>query len=57
MRLLALFDRSLKSVTPNLGFRPAADTASVTERTGVAFRLPAEAVRATARSLIELGVV
>jgi dihydroflavonol-4-reductase len=57
VRFLALFDSSLKSVIPNLGFRPVADTAKVTERTGVAFRPPAQAVRATGRSLIELGVV
>ncbi|MCU0305096.1 MAG: NAD-dependent epimerase/dehydratase family protein [Thermoanaerobaculales bacterium] len=56
VRLLAFFDRSLRSVTPNLGFRPVADTAYVAERTGVTFRPPTEAVRATARSLIELGL-
>ncbi len=57
LRLLALFDRALKAAVPDIGFVPVADSAYVTELTGVAFRPAAEAVRAAARSLIEHGVL
>ena len=57
VRLLALFDRSLRSVTPNLGHVVRADTSYVTEITGVSFRPSGEAVREAARSMIECGVV
>jgi dihydroflavonol-4-reductase len=57
VRLLALFDRSLRSLTPNLGHVVRAESAYVTELTGVSFRPAAEAVRDAARSMIEHGVV
>jgi dihydroflavonol-4-reductase len=57
VRLLAVFDRSLRSVTPNLGHVGRAESAYVTELTGVSFRPSADAVRDAARSMIEHGVV
>lgn len=53
VRLGSLFDRALKSVTPDLGVVPVADSAYVTELTGVTNRPAAEAVRAAARSIID----
>jgi hypothetical protein len=52
-----LFDRSLKSVVPDIGTRPVADAAYVTELTGIGFRPADEAVRAAAQSLITQGLV
>jgi dihydroflavonol-4-reductase len=57
VRALALFDRSLRSVTPNLGHVVRSDSGYVTDLTGVSFRPSAEAVREAARSMIEHGVV
>lgn len=57
VRLLTLFDPSLKSVIPDLGTRPEPDSAYVTARTGIRFRPPEEAVLAAGRSLIDLGLV
>ncbi|UCG88165.1 MAG: hypothetical protein JSW71_06375 [Gemmatimonadota bacterium] len=52
-----LFDRALKSVTPDLGVMPVADSAYVTELTGVKFRPAEEAVKAAGQSLIDHSVV
>jgi dihydroflavonol-4-reductase len=57
VRFLSVFDRSLKSVTPDLGVAPGVDSAYVTELTGVSFRSADEAVREAARSLIESEAV
>ncbi|WP_421785579.1 NAD-dependent epimerase/dehydratase family protein [Hyphobacterium sp.] len=57
VRFLAFFDRSLRSVTSDLGRRRNAKTAYVTEKTGIAFRPAREAVIAAAESLIEYGIV
>ncbi|WP_421792696.1 NAD-dependent epimerase/dehydratase family protein [Hyphobacterium sp.] len=57
VRFMANFDRSLRSVTSDLGRRRNANTAYVTEKTGIAFRPAREAVIAAAESLIEFGVV
>ncbi len=57
VRFLSIFDRSLKSVTPDLGVVPTAESAYVTDLTGVTFRSAQEAVRETARSLIEYAAV
>lgn len=57
VRSLALLDRSLKSVVPDIGTRPVADTGYVTDMTGVAFRPAREAVLAAGLSLIEHGIV
>jgi dihydroflavonol-4-reductase len=57
VRLLALFDRSLRTVLPDLNVIPQPENAYVTELTGVAFRPSREAVIATARSLIDRGAV
>jgi dihydroflavonol-4-reductase len=56
-RLLAVFDPNVRSVLPDLGVRPVAETGYVTEVTGVTFRPPEKALVAGARSLIEHGVV
>jgi dihydroflavonol-4-reductase len=57
VRLLALFDRSLRTVIPDLNVIPQAEAAYVTELTGVTFRPSREAVIATGRSLIDRGAV
>ncbi len=57
VRLMSTFDRSLKSVISDLGIVPVADSAYVTELTGVAFRPAEEAVRSAADSLVKLGLV
>jgi len=57
VRLMALFDKNLKSVLADLGRRRIAKTAYVTEKTGIAFRPAREAIEAAAESLIEYGVV
>ncbi len=55
VRLLAVFDRRLASLTPDLGSVPRAQSAYVTELTGVPFRSAREAVEAGARSVIAAG--
>ena len=57
VRFLSIFDRTLKSVTPDLGVSPYADNAYVTALTGVSFRPAEEAVRAAGRSLVEHQIV
>lgn len=57
VRFLSMFDRSLKSVTPDLGVVPTAASEYVNELTGVTFRPAAEAVRDAARSLIDYSAV
>ena len=57
VRLMSIFDRSLKSVTSDLGVVPVADSAYVTNLTGVEFRSAEEAVRSAGRSLVEFGLV
>jgi dihydroflavonol-4-reductase len=54
---LSAFDRNLAAVIPDLGTRPTADSAYVTDLTGVRFRSPGEAAATTAKSLARLGVV
>ncbi len=57
VRFLSNFDRTLKSVTADLGFVPRADSAYVTELTGVRFRPAMEAVQAAGQSLVSHGIV
>jgi dihydroflavonol-4-reductase len=57
VRLLANFDRALKSVVPDIGVVPVADNAFVTGLTDVEFRPAEEAVRAAGQSLIDRSVV
>ncbi|MBT8399722.1 MAG: NAD-dependent epimerase/dehydratase family protein [Rhodothermia bacterium] len=57
VRLMSVFDRSLKSITNDLGVVPVADSAYVTELTGVEWRSAAEAVRAAGHSLVKFGVM
>lgn len=56
-RLAAIFDPNIRAVTPDLGVRPQAQSAYVTAMTSVTFRPAAEAVRASAQSLIDLGEI
>jgi len=56
-RLMAVFDANVRSVVGDLGARPQADSAYVTDLTGVTFRPASEAVRDSGKSLVELGVV
>lgn len=57
VRFASLFDKTLKSILPDLGRVPTAKTAYVTEKTGIAFRDASEAAIASAESLIEYGIV
>ena len=57
VRMLSLFDRSLKTVLPDLGARPIADSGYVSDLTGVEFRPAAESVLAAAQSVIDRGLV
>jgi len=57
VRLMAIFDRSIASVIPDLGCTPQADTAYVKALTGIEFRTAREAVVAAARSLIDIKAV
>lgn len=57
VRLIALFDRSIATVIPDLGVKPKADTAYVTDLTGVSFRAAREAVIDAAAALIRLKVI
>ena len=57
VRILANFNASLKTITPDLGVVPIADNAYVTELTGVEFRPAVDAVRAAGQSLVEYDVV
>ncbi|MEM9351499.1 MAG: NAD-dependent epimerase/dehydratase family protein [Planctomycetota bacterium] len=53
IRLIAVFDRSLGSVLPDLGSIPHGENGYVTELTGIQFRPAAEAIRAASDSLLE----
>ena len=57
IRMAARFERTLQTIAPDLGVIPIAETAYVTDLTGVTFRPSMEAVHATAQSLIDHGVV
>ena len=54
---MAVFDPTLRTVVPDIGTRPIADSRYVVEMTGVSFRPGVEAVRAAAESLIAHGLV
>jgi nucleoside-diphosphate-sugar epimerase len=57
VRILGLFDPTLRTLRADLGVRPVADMQKTTADTGVCFRAGREAVRAAAESLIEHGLV
>lgn len=57
VRLLALFDRQLRSLLGDLGVVPRADSAYVTALTGINFRPARESVVAAGQSLLEHGVI
>jgi dihydroflavonol-4-reductase len=56
VRLISVFDRSLKSVIPDIGTRPVARSGYVTDLTGVKFRPAEESVRAAGQSVIDRGL-
>ena len=57
VRLVALFDPQVKGVLPELGKRKNASNEKARRLMGWAPRSPSDAVLATARSLLELGLV
>jgi len=57
VRLMANFNPTMKTVVPDIGLVALADTAYVTEMTGVSFRPAEEAVIAAGQSLIDHAVV
>jgi len=57
VRLMANFNPTMKTVVPDIGLVALADTAYVTEMTGVSFRPAEEAVIAAGQSLIDHDVV
>ena len=57
VRLVALFDPQVKGVLPELGKRKNASNEKARRLMGWAPRSPCDAVLATARSLLELGLV
>ena len=54
MRLVALFDREVKAVAPELGKHKNASNEKARRLLGCAPRSPGDAILATARSLLEL---
>lgn len=57
VRMLAIVDRNLASVTPDLGAVPKAESRYVTEMTGVKFRPAREAVIDAARALERIKAI
>lgn len=57
VRMLALFDRNLASVMPDLGCEPHVDAAYVKELTGITFRPAREAIVEAGRSLEKINAV
>ena len=57
VRLLGLFDRQLRTLRSDLGVAPHANSAYVTDLTGVAFRPAREAVIAAGQSLLDYNVI
>ena len=57
VRLLAIFDRALKSVVPDIGVKPVADNTYVIKMTGMSFKPAEAAVRAAGQSLIDHSLV
>lgn len=57
VRALALFDRNLLALLPDLSTRRTCDSTKAKERLGLTFRPAREAVAASAKSLRELGVI
>lgn len=57
LRLMSLFDDRIKTILPDLGHSPTADSAYVTSLTGVVPRPATESLMASARDLIANGAV
>ena len=57
VHLISIFDRTLKTIIPDLGVTPVAKSQYVTELTGVEFRPADQAVIAAAQSLIDHDIV
>ena len=51
-RFISIFDRSLRSITPDLNVWPIANSGYVSDMTGISFRPAEDAVKAAADSLI-----
>lgn len=56
VRMLLLFDASLRTLQAGLGVSPTGDSACTARLTGVAFTTAAEAVRSASRAWIERGL-
>lgn len=57
VKLVALFDRTIKTIRPDLGIVMEADADYVTKLTGVTFRSTQEAIIDAAKSLIRFGLI
>jgi hypothetical protein len=57
VKFIAIFDRALKSVIPDIGVVPIAENGYVAEITGVNLKPPEEAVRSAGPSLIDHSLV
>jgi nucleoside-diphosphate-sugar epimerase len=57
VRFLSLFDKSLGTLSADLGRKPMVDSTYVTELTGAMFRPAKESVIDTAKSLLEYGLI
>ncbi|GLQ21864.1 NAD-dependent epimerase/dehydratase family protein [Algimonas porphyrae] len=57
LRLMSLFDDRIKTILPDLGHKPTANSAYVTSLTGVVPRPAKESLMASARDLIANGAV
>ncbi len=57
IRGLALFDRSARSLLPDLGRNNRLDNTKARERLGFEFRDPLAAAKDAARSLRDLGII
>ena len=57
VRFLAIFDRALKSIVPDIGVKTIAENTYVIKMTGISFKSAEEAVRAAGQSLIDHSLV
>lgn len=57
IRVMGLFDPTMRNIMADIGVKPIADAAYVTALTGVKFRPAREAVIAAGESLVKLGIV
>jgi len=57
IRVMGLFDPTMGNILADIGVKPIADAAYVTQLTGIKFRPAREAVIAAGESLVKLGIV